>query len=81
MGNFGEVKDSTLHEGVKMGHFSYIGNTVIGAYKHWAGTITCNYDGEEASNGDRRGCFHRLRHDACGSTKTGRWRGPVQALL
>lgn len=47
MGNFGEVKDSTLHEGVKMGHFSYIGNTVIGARTNiGAGTITCNYDGE-----------------------------------
>lgn len=47
MGNFGEVKDSTLHEGVKMGHFSYIGNAVIGANTNiGAGTITCNYDGE-----------------------------------
>jgi len=26
MGNFGEVKDSTLGRGTKMGHFSYIGN-------------------------------------------------------
>jgi bifunctional UDP-N-acetylglucosamine pyrophosphorylase/glucosamine-1-phosphate N-acetyltransferase len=48
MGNFGEVKDSTLHEGVKMGHFSYIGNAVIGANTNiGAGTITCNYDGEK----------------------------------
>jgi bifunctional UDP-N-acetylglucosamine pyrophosphorylase/glucosamine-1-phosphate N-acetyltransferase len=31
MGNFGEIKDSTLHEGVKMGHFSYLGNATIGA--------------------------------------------------
>ena len=31
MGNFGEVKDSTLGPGVKMGHFSYIGNATIGA--------------------------------------------------
>ena len=46
MGNFGEVKDSTLHEGVKMGHFSYIGNANIGANTNiGAGTITCNYDG------------------------------------
>jgi bifunctional UDP-N-acetylglucosamine pyrophosphorylase / glucosamine-1-phosphate N-acetyltransferase len=46
MGNFGEVKDSTLHEGVKMGHFSYIGNATIGANTNiGAGTITCNYDG------------------------------------
>jgi bifunctional UDP-N-acetylglucosamine pyrophosphorylase / glucosamine-1-phosphate N-acetyltransferase len=48
MGNFGEVKDSTLHEGVKMGHFSYIGNASIGANTNiGAGTITCNYDGEK----------------------------------
>jgi bifunctional UDP-N-acetylglucosamine pyrophosphorylase/glucosamine-1-phosphate N-acetyltransferase len=48
MGNFGEVKDSTLNEGVKMGHFSYIGNTNIGARTNiGAGTITCNFDGEK----------------------------------
>lgn len=48
MGNFGEVKDSYLAEGVKMGHFSYIGNAQIGANTNiGAGTITCNYDGEE----------------------------------
>lgn len=48
MGNFGEVKDSTLHEGVKMGHFSYIGNADIGAHTNiGAGTITANYDGEK----------------------------------
>jgi bifunctional UDP-N-acetylglucosamine pyrophosphorylase/glucosamine-1-phosphate N-acetyltransferase len=48
MGNFGEVKDSTLHEGVKMGHFSYIGNANIGTNTNiGAGTITCNFDGEK----------------------------------
>jgi len=48
MGNFGEVKDSHLAEGVKMGHFSYIGNAQIGANTNiGAGTITCNYDGEK----------------------------------
>src|SRR5450759_5224079 len=30
MGNFGEIKDSTLGPGTKMGHFSYIGNATIG---------------------------------------------------
>jgi len=51
MGNFGEVKDSTLHEGVKMGHFSYIGNATIGAHTNiGAGTITANYDGEKKHN-------------------------------
>jgi bifunctional UDP-N-acetylglucosamine pyrophosphorylase/glucosamine-1-phosphate N-acetyltransferase len=47
MGNFGEVKDSYLGPGVKMGHFSYIGNAQVGANTNiGAGTITCNYDGQ-----------------------------------
>src|SRR5215207_9463957 len=51
MGNFGEVKDSTLHEGVKMGHFSYIGNADVGAHTNiGAGTITANYDGEKKNS-------------------------------
>jgi bifunctional UDP-N-acetylglucosamine pyrophosphorylase/glucosamine-1-phosphate N-acetyltransferase len=46
MGNFGEVKDSTLGPGTKMGHFSYIGNAAIGDNVNiGAGTVTCNYDG------------------------------------
>ena len=48
LGNFGEVKDSTLGPGTKMGHFSYIGNAEIGKNVNiGAGTITCNYDGEK----------------------------------
>lgn len=48
MGNFGEVKDSHLEDGVKMGHFSYIGNARIGSNTNiGAGAITCNYDGEK----------------------------------
>ncbi len=47
VGNFGEIKDSYLGEGSKMGHFSYIGNAQIGKNVNiGAGTITCNYDGE-----------------------------------
>lgn len=46
MGNFGEVKNSTLGSRVKMGHFSYIGDATIGEDVNiGAGTITCNYDG------------------------------------
>ena len=46
MGNFGEVKDSILGSGTKMGHFSYIGNAKIGEDVNiGAGTVTCNYDG------------------------------------
>jgi bifunctional UDP-N-acetylglucosamine pyrophosphorylase/glucosamine-1-phosphate N-acetyltransferase len=48
MGNFGEVKESTLGPGTKMGHFSYVGNAEIGPDVNiGAGTITCNYDGEK----------------------------------
>lgn len=47
MGNFGEVKNSTLKPGVKMGHFSYVGDAVVGENTNVsAGVITCNYDGE-----------------------------------
>ena len=46
MGNFGEVKNSTLGPGVKMGHFSYIGDADIAEDVNiGAGTITCNFDG------------------------------------
>jgi bifunctional UDP-N-acetylglucosamine pyrophosphorylase/glucosamine-1-phosphate N-acetyltransferase len=46
MGNFGEVKNSTLGPGVKMGHFSYIGDATLGADVNvGAGAITCNFDG------------------------------------
>lgn len=47
MGNFGEVKNSRLRQGVAMGHFSYIGDADIGAKTNiGAGTITANYDGK-----------------------------------
>ncbi len=47
MGNFGEIKNSYLAPGVKMGHFSYIGDAHIGRNVNiGAGTITCNFDGE-----------------------------------
>jgi bifunctional UDP-N-acetylglucosamine pyrophosphorylase / glucosamine-1-phosphate N-acetyltransferase len=47
MGNFGEVKNSYLGEGTKMGHFSYIGDAEIGTNVNiGCGTITCNFDGK-----------------------------------
>ncbi len=47
MGNFGEIKNSRLAAGVKMGHFSYIGDATIGKDVNiGAGTITANYDGK-----------------------------------
>lgn len=50
MGNFGEIKNSYLGPGTKMGHFSYIGDAQIGADVNiGAGTITCNFDGQNKS--------------------------------
>jgi len=46
IGNFVEVKKSTLGEGTKCGHLSYLGDSVIGSGVNvGAGVITCNYDG------------------------------------
>ena len=46
MGNFGEVKNSYLGPGTKMGHFSYLGDATVGRDVNiGAGTITCNFDG------------------------------------
>lgn len=46
VGNFGEIKNSSLGEGVRMGHFSYVGDATVGADVNiGAGTVTCNYDG------------------------------------
>ncbi len=48
MGNFGEVKNSYLGPGTKMGHFSYLGDATLDANVNiGAGTITCNYDGKK----------------------------------
>lgn len=48
VGNFGEMKQSTLGPGAKMGHFSYLGDADVGPGANLgAGTITCNYDGEQ----------------------------------
>lgn len=46
VGNFVEIKKSTLGHGAKANHLSYIGDAQIGARVNiGAGTITCNYDG------------------------------------
>ena len=60
MGNFGEVKNSTLGPGTKMGHFSYIGDAQIGpSVNIGAGTITCNYgvDGKKNTTEIGEGAF------------------------
>ncbi|MCE2028019.1 bifunctional UDP-N-acetylglucosamine diphosphorylase/glucosamine-1-phosphate N-acetyltransferase GlmU [Sessilibacter corallicola] len=46
IGNFVEVKKSTIAEGSKVNHLSYVGDAEIGTGVNiGAGTITCNYDG------------------------------------
>jgi len=46
IGNFVELKKSTIGEGTKAMHLTYLGDTKIGAKSNiGAGTITCNYDG------------------------------------
>ena len=46
VGNFVEIKKSTLGKKSKVNHLTYIGDTTIGkSVNVGAGTITCNYDG------------------------------------
>ena len=46
IGNFVEIKKSTLGKKSKINHLTYIGDTSIGkSVNVGAGTITCNYDG------------------------------------
>lgn len=60
LGNFGEIKNSTLGPGTKMGHFSYIGDAQIGPNVNiGAGTITCNFgmDGKKNPTEIGEGAF------------------------
>lgn len=48
IGNFVEIKKSTIGEGTKASHLSYLGDAEIGKNVNiGAGTITCNYDGKK----------------------------------
>lgn len=47
IGNFVEIKNSTLMGNIKAGHLSYIGDATISSDVNiGAGTVFCNYDGE-----------------------------------
>ena len=47
VGNFVETKNTTLGEGSKANHLTYLGDTEVGKGSNiGAGTITCNYDGK-----------------------------------
>ena len=46
IGNFVEIKKSTIGENSKVNHLSYVGDSKLGKKVNiGAGTITCNYDG------------------------------------
>ena len=46
VGNFVEIKKSTIGKGSKINHLSYVGDSQVGSGVNiGAGTITCNYDG------------------------------------
>lgn len=46
VGNFVEIKNAVLAEGVKVGHLTYLGDAEVGERTNiGAGTVTCNYDG------------------------------------
>ena len=46
IGNFVEIKNSTIGDGSKVNHLSYVGDAIVGKNVNiGAGTITCNYDG------------------------------------
>ena len=48
VGNFVEVKKSTIGRGTKAMHLTYLGDATIGEKTNiGAGTITCNYDGKQ----------------------------------
>ena len=50
IGNFVEIKKSTIEKNSKVNHLAYIGDTHIGkSVNVGAGTITCNYDGVKKS--------------------------------
>ncbi len=50
IGNFVEIKKSTLGKKSKVNHLTYIGDSLIGkSVNIGAGTITCNYDGVKKS--------------------------------
>jgi bifunctional UDP-N-acetylglucosamine pyrophosphorylase/glucosamine-1-phosphate N-acetyltransferase len=48
VGNFVELKKTVLGPGSKANHLTYLGDATIGSHVNvGAGTITCNYDGEQ----------------------------------
>ena len=50
VGNFVETKNTTMHDGAKASHLTYLGDCTVHEHANiGAGTITCNYDGHKKS--------------------------------
>lgn len=48
VGNYAEIKNSQIARLTRVGHFSYVGDATVGEQVNiGAGTVTCNFDGEE----------------------------------
>lgn len=85
-GDFVEIKNSTIGDGTKISHLTYVGDSDVGREVNFGcGTVTCNYDGfakYRCTIGDRAflGCNTNLiapvtvgegAYTAAGSTITG----------
>ena len=59
MGDFVEIKGSSLGDGVKSAHLAYIGDAVVGEGTNiGCGTVFCNYDGRKKHRTEvGSGCF------------------------
>ncbi|TXI65754.1 MAG: UDP-N-acetylglucosamine diphosphorylase/glucosamine-1-phosphate N-acetyltransferase [Limnohabitans sp.] len=60
IGNFVEVKNSTLAKGAKANHLAYLGDATVGERVNYgAGSITANYDGANKHRRNRVWCWLR----------------------
>lgn len=59
VGNFVETKNTTMRDGAKASHLTYLGDCTVGEHANiGAGTITCNYDGyHKAETSIGKGAF------------------------
>ena len=76
IGNFVELKNTSMAAGSKANHLAYLGDTAIGKRTNvGAGTITCNYDGVNKHRTEiEEGVFVRQQFDVSCSGATGQRR-------
>ena len=76
IGNFVELKKTTMGKGAKANHLAYLGDATIGAKTNvGAGTITCNYDGEKKHQTViGKGVFVGSNSTLVAPVTLGRWR-------